>query len=129
MSDVGTSQPGPQGRHARFRLSALSTILFALALVSDVLSGIFQPACPPGWTRWDFEPSSGWIIGVVALLLALSGVGALRARRPVASSRGGRPVATVLAGLLALVAAVSLLVLASNLVDQVTNPTAGCTTF
>jgi len=130
MSDIGIGHPAPRRHQARFLLSTVATGLFALALVSDVLSGTFQPSCPPGWTRWDFEPGSAWILAIpVALLLIVSGVGSLRARRAVGNPRRGFPVATVFAGLLALLAALTLLVFASSLIDQITNPTAGCTTF
>ncbi len=130
MSDVDIGHRAPHRHRVRFGLCAVAAVLFALALISDVVSGFLNPRCPPGWTRWDFEPGPAVVLGIpVALLLAVSGVAVLRARREAPISDRGLPIATVCAGVLALLAAVTLFILASNLVDQLTDPTAGCTTF
>ena len=130
MSDVGTVVPALHRNRLRLTVSILATVFFALALVMDVLSGIFQPTCPPGWTSWSLEPGLAVVIGIpLVVLLVLSAGVALRALRAQPTPHHGLPIATVLTVILGLVSTVTLVVFVYGLVVQVTDPNTGCITF
>ena len=128
MSDVGVD-PGPRSHRARFSFCLVATVLFALALACDIVSEVFQPTCPPGWTRWDFEPGLALTGIPVTLLLLVSAGATLRARGVHPSPRRRVPIATLVAVILALIATLTLLIFAYSLLVQVVNPNAGCITF
>jgi hypothetical protein len=130
MSDIGVVDRVPARPRARFALCLIAGVLFAVALVSDVVLAVVQPTCPPGWTSFNLGPGVALILAIpVTLLLVVSIVAAVRARRPRRTLTGGFPVATSLSALLALLATGTAFLILASALDQLINPNAGCITF
>ena len=130
MSDVGVVDRAPARPRARFTFCIIASVLFTVALASDIVLAMVQPTCPPGWTSFNLGPGLALIMAVpVISLLLVSVVVTVRASRPRRVLPGGFPVATLLSALLAMLATCTAFVFVAGALAQVTSPNAGCITF
>jgi hypothetical protein len=130
MSDVSVADRAPARPRARFSFCIIASVLFAVALVSDIVLAMVQPTCPPGWTSFNLGPGVALIMAIpVMLLLFASIVATVRASRPRRVLASGFPVATFLSALLAILATGTAFLIVAGALDQVINPNAGCITF
>jgi hypothetical protein len=130
MSDGDIVDLVPHRHRMRLAFGVAATSIFALVLVSDVISAVIRPSCPPGWTSWNLEPGLAIFIAVpVTLLMIVSAVLAFRARGEHTVHHRGPPLATSFTALLVFLAGAMLVLFIYGIVAQTANPSLGCVTF